>query len=630
MANETDVSKFEYEDFDSGKVFQYLYSIQDDYTRNMAVNRCAKRAGEVNFKNFKFLWSSFRKSQEQKAISAVRPDDNATNFQDQGIDLITAEWHADETGIWKYGTNNNIILACSHPIAPVKRKKSIDTKALKYTIAWHRGTNRTKDWDMVDIDAADMLSPTKIVERLAPLGVSVSGGDRAKALVDWLRDVADINYETIPETQSVSRMGWNELGFSPYVDGVDFDGAAAFGGMYDAIKPVGDYDAWLAEARDARTYSITAHIVLAASFAAPLIEILGTMSFFVHLWSVNSATGKTVGQMLGASVWANPAPGGAFFHTFRSTSVGVEMMAGFLHNLPMFIDELQLAKDHHGKVNFNVYELASGSGKLRSNRSLGLNYTPQWSTVFITSGETPITKETDGEGALNRVLEVECTSGNKVINDGLRTANVLRQNYGHAGKDYIQHLQEEGQQECAKELYKQFFAECVSNNTTDKQAMAAATILTADTLATEWIFKDGKALTITEVSEFLKSKERVSLMQRSYDILCDWVSSNRNKLRGIREEDRNECYGLMKGNTAYIIRSVFTRVCEENEIDQKGILSHLRSNGLLDVGKNGFAKAVRLGPDTVSKCVGLKLPKEKPAEEDSEFAESDENDEIPF
>ena len=42
-------------------------------------------------------------------------------------------------------------------------------------------------------------------------------------------------------------------------------------------------------------------------------------------------------------------------------------MAGFLHSLPLFMDELQLAKDRHGRVNFNVYELAAGSGKLRGN-----------------------------------------------------------------------------------------------------------------------------------------------------------------------------------------------------------------------------------------------------------------------
>ena len=123
---------------------------------------------------------------------------------------------------------------------------------------------------------------------------------------------------------------------------------------------------------------------------------------------MDSGTGKTVAQMLGASVWANPTAGGAYFQTFKSTSVGVELMAGFLHSLPLFLDELQLARDRHGRVNFNVYELAAGSGKLRGNKSLGLDYTPKWANCFITSGETPLVGETDGAGAVNRVVDIEC------------------------------------------------------------------------------------------------------------------------------------------------------------------------------------------------------------------------------
>lgn len=53
-----------------------------------------------------------------------------------------------------------------------------------------------------------------------------------------------------------------------------------------------------------------------------------------------------------------------------------------------------------------------------------------------------------------------------------------------------------------KELYEKNYEACLKNNTTEKQAMAAAIIVTADALATEWIFKDGRALTVEEISEF--------------------------------------------------------------------------------------------------------------------------------
>lgn len=163
-------------------------------------------------------------------------------------------------------------------------------------------------------------------------------------------------------------------------------------------------------------------------------------------------------------------------------------MAGFLHSLPLFLDELQLAKDRHGRINFNVYELAAGSGKLRGNKSLGLDYTPKWANCFITSGETPLVGETDGAGAVNRVVDIECRYGEAVIRDGHRTANVLKLNYGHAGKLFIARLCEEGEMDRVRELYEENYAACIQSDTTEKQAMAAALIITADQLATEWIF----------------------------------------------------------------------------------------------------------------------------------------------
>lgn len=624
----TDKQTFSYEDFDNGTVFRHITDIKDSYDRSMEENRMQKRASEVGFKNFKRLLAQYKQKKAESEMPVIELNSGSIDIDgatDYGS-FTTGEWHVDEAvGVWKYGNGANPIIACSHPIIPCKKKRSIDTGSLKYTLAWRRGGIDKKELNFTDIDAADMLSPTEIVKKLPPVGISVSGGERAKILVDYLRDMTDLNYNTMPEFRSVSRMGWNEEGFSPYVDGIDFDSSAAFAGAFKAIAQVGSYDKWLFEAKDARTYSTTAKIVLAASFAAPLIEKLGTLPFFVHLWSVESGTGKSVGQMLGASVWANPAPGGAFFPTFRSTSVGLEMMAGFLHSLPMFIDELQLAKDTHGNVKFNVYELASGSGKLRSNKSLGLNYTPTWANCFITSGETPITKETDGAGALNRVFEIECYADNKVINDGLRTANTLRENYGWAGKDYIEHLLEDGAIDRAKELYNEYYSQCMDNNTTEKQAMAASCILVADRLATDWIFQDGNNLTVKEISEFLKTRERVSLMERGYDILCDWVSINANKLRGIREEDRGECFGIVDGDTACIIRSVFNRVCAENEIDQKGILSHLRARNLIETSGKGYTKTKRIGQSQVANCIWLKLPKD-----DETMNEIDENGDLPF
>lgn len=609
---------FTYEDFDKGRVFEYLSSIEDPYEQAMEERRLAVVANEVNFKYFRRLFGKYQEKL-RKIQKPVFTEDRLSEFEAQPFELNTGEWTADESGVWRYGRGDgsNITYACSHPIMPIQRLRGVDTGLLKVKLLYSRGFGAKKTFNEVVVDARDIASATKIVDRLSAVGISVTSGERANNLVDYLRDMLDLNQDIIPEVKSVSRMGWNEEGFSPYASGIVFDSADTFRGTYNAIRQVGNYDAWKEEALDARSYSLTARIVLAASFAAVLVEPLGCLPFFVHLWGMESSTGKTVGQMLGASVWANPAVGQSYFQTFRGTTVGFEMMAGFLHSLPLFLDELQLAKDKHGNVVFNVYEIASGSGKLRSNKSLGLNYVPTWSNCFITSGETPIVGDTDGAGAINRVIEIECTANNKVIRDGHRTANALKANYGWAGREFVETFMQEGNKEKALDLYDDFFKRCTESDTTDKQAMAAAVILTADALATEWIFKDGRALTVDEIGQFLKAQSTVSLADRGYDIICDWVAVNANKMHGISEG--GECYGLVEENTAYIIRSVFNKVCKDNAIDPKALLSHLKSKGMIQTGQKGYTKTKYLGGGQSPNCVWLRLPAQEVNENELEL-----------
>ena len=84
-------------------------------------------------------------------------------------------------------------------------------------------------------------------------------------------------------------------------------------------------------------------ILLVAAFASVLVEPCSCLPFFVHVCG-GTETGKTVGLMLAASVWANPEMG-KYIHTFNSTAVAQELSAGFVNSLPLILDELQIIKD---------------------------------------------------------------------------------------------------------------------------------------------------------------------------------------------------------------------------------------------------------------------------------------------
>lgn len=609
---------FSLTDFKEGRVFEWLTGLRSGYQQAMEEQALADLAKEVGFKGFARCLREYRKQLRAVSLSVFR-DDGVSDFFDQPLELNTGEWTADESGIWRYAPGGGITYACTHPVIPVEKLVSIDTGMVKVKLWYRRSYSDRRPWSEIVVPMSRISKAADIVA-LADCGISVTSGERAQALVDFLRDTIDKNQDTIPEVKAVSRMGWNEEGFSPYVGGVVFDSAMEFRATYKDLRQAGTLEGWLLEALEARTYSLGGRIVLAASFASVLVEPTGCLPFFVHLWANGSGTGKSVALVLGGSVWGNPTIGGGYVKLFKGTSVGFEQMAGFLHSLPLFIDELQLAKNKfNGKTLFNVYELAAGAGKLRSNKQLGLDYTPKWDNCFVTTGESPLTEEADGAGALNRVIDICCT-GKKVFREGRRTANQLKKNYGHAGKLFIQKLCEDGELDRARALYEEIYTVCTQTDATEKQAMAAALIITADQLATEWIFHDDRALTIEELSGFLHSEAEVSLADRGYEYACGWVAANANQFADTVEH--GERYGVIDraANVAVINRLLWNRMCEQAGMSSKSLLSGLKEKGLLELGGKGYTKTKRLdGVPTA--CVWMRLPVEDGPVENTEDEE---------
>jgi len=405
------------------------------------------------------------------------------------------------------------------------------------------------------------------------------------------------------------------------VDGLIFDGDANFAAMFQTVHERGSFDKWKQMAAEVRAMSVTAKIVLAASFASPLLQPLGCLPFFVHLWGVDSGTGKTVALMVAASVWGDPSVG-SYVKTFDGTAVGMEKTAAFLNNLPLCLDELQLAKDAKGKTNFDVYRLAQGVGRTRGNRSGGVDRTPTWQNCILSTGESPLTGQASGAGAVNRVIDIECKANSVVITDGMRVSGAVKRNFGHAGKAFVEKLYAAGD-DVPQEIHNRYqvlFKTLAAQDTTEKQAMAAAAIVLGDELACRWIFGGTEQpVTMEQISEFLTSRAAVSAGERAYKYLCDWVSQNSNKLTG--KTDNGDVLGTLDGCRAYIIRSVFERVLQDAGYSMKATISWLKQAGLIETRAKNNTKARRIN-GVPTECFCLLLP-------DIE-EEIDETDELPL
>lgn len=569
------------EDFnDSSAPYVELYEIEDPFQRQQAINQMSDYAKTVGVKNFLTLYKMFERSvSKPKGYTIVN---NATNFADQPIELDSGGWTADEGGIYKTDNFGGRIYACTHPVLPVERLENIDTGEEKLRLAYRKGK---AGWRTLIADKRTLASASKVTE-LAGNGISVTS-DNAKQFIRYIFELESLNYDRLPMRRSIGRLGHIAgAGFSPYVDGLIFDGDASFKSLFDAVTSKGRYDGvedcWLFAAQWSRRMSITAKVILAASFASPLLDPLGVLPFFVHLWGVDSGTGKTVALMLAASVWGNPAIG-AYIKTFDSTAVGCEKTAAFLNHLPLCLDELQLSKDNRGRSNFDVYKLAEGVGRTRGNKAGGVDITPTWRCTILTTGESPLTGTTAGAGAVNRVIDIECASGEPAVpaGSGMWLSGLLKRHYGHAGRKFVEHLYgDEGALEEAKKLYEGFFATLTETDTTEKQAMAASAILTADTLACEWIFGgQEKPMTVDEMGRFLASKQAVSAGERGYDFLLSWVAMNKAKFQ--LNSDTAELWGELEYDCVYIVATKLRDVLENAGFSYNATLSWLDSEGLL-------------------------------------------------
>lgn len=584
--------------------FEFVYAFHNNkFLETRAVQLVSQVAQKCKIRNFKSMYDDYLRSIQQLHEEMV----HYTEFENQPFQLLCGDWQADNTGI--YGvTNLGMELACPHPVMPVQRLINIDTGAEKIKLAFQKGQR----WREIIVEKSVISSANKIVV-LSDQGLGVTS-ENSRLLVRYLSDVENMNYDIIPEAYSFSRLGYIEgEGFVPYVDKLVFDGDLNFRTLFKSVSQKGDKKVWKEEIKKVRAYSTPAKIVIAASLASVLVPVCNAQVFFIHLWSSTSGTGKTVALMCAASVWGDPELG-KYIQTFNSTQVGQERYAAFLNQLPLMIDELQLGN----REKFSVYQLSEGVGRTRGNKTGGVDRTATWSNSVITTGETPLIRQSDGAGAFNRTIDIECSASEKVIEDGHKTTQVIKNNYGFAGRDFVSILySSEGMQELVRNEFMAIYKQLCTNDTTEKQAMAAALILTADRFFCQWILGTKDYLSIDDISGYLATKREVSVGERGYNYICDWIATNQRRFETTQSAPENgEIYGKFGDDGyVYIIRSVFKKAVEAEGYSEKSLLSYFKENGLIATRGRNMTKGKRINR-TLVECIALKQPSDIYDEED--------------
>lgn len=601
------------------------FNTESEVEKTKLLNAFENRAKELKCsKQVNALISATKKDVAAKMKEKKKAANNVTDFKHPNQkEYDCGSWIADESGISILNDYGETVV-CYHPILPVKRLFNIETKTEKITLAYKRDNT----WKEITVDKDLIASSNKIV-KLASYGVSVTS-ENAKNLVRFLSDIENRNEKEIPLQNSTSKFGWHGELFIPFDKDVIFDDESKFKDLTYALKEVGSFDIWLDLARKIR--SNKAHnepqIYLAASFASVLVSRLDMLPFIVNLWG-STGKGKTVALMLAASVWADPGEG-KFITDSYATQNAFEIRLDILNHLPLMLDDLSKVKDKCDD-NFTdlVYLLCSGRGKDRSNVDLGLNKVKTWQNTILSNMERPLATETMRGGAINRILDFEMQEG-YIFENGNHVVGVLKDNYGHAGRKFLEYIKEIGDPAISnlrKDFEQKIKDEAKRQNSEkeEKQILPLSLLLTADKLATDIIFEDGIYLDLEWMVSQLKDVDEVSEGQRAYDSIIQAVQRNPNRFD---PAVLGEQWGFIKGEEINIIPAVVRDIAKNDNFSVKAFCSWAKKKKLIKTNNDRNQNVVKWGEKLV-RFYTIVLPEDK---EKSEFQDvgPEEEQELPF
>lgn len=305
---------------------------------------------------------------------------------------------------------------------------------------------RAGTWRTVCVPRRSIVDSRQLVAEMGPVGGPVDTNTASK-VVTWLRDFEAENEKRLPHATSVGRCGWHRVGeHTIFVLGAEMltrEGAspdvvvergADRARLWRGLHVSGEYEAHLEALRAAWAASPVCAAAICASLAAPLLKPLAAPLFAVHL-AGDSSRGKSSMLKIAASVYGAPQDE-EWVTSWNATSVGHEVRASLLSDLPLCVDEAGVvdARDRERAV----YMLINGVGRVRGAREGGLREGHSWRTVVLSTGERMLAEQDSATGAQVRVLQW-LVSGFGNLDaagvDGLRRA--CEEHHGQVGLEWL-------------------------------------------------------------------------------------------------------------------------------------------------------------------------------------------------
>ena len=401
------------------------------------------------------------------------------------------------------------------------------------------------------------------------------------------------------------------------MDGIEFDGDKAQVNTVRALGARGSFETWRDSCSKCRE-NLNVRLLMDASLGSVMTHLLKCLCFVVHLWGP-SGTGKTVAFVVAASIWGVPDE---LILSVDSTVNYCTSRAALMKNLPIFVDETQLARGDLMKL---IYAITEGKTRGRLDRASREKEQGSWENISFFNGEKPIVSDNAGAGAFNRVIEMEVDK--PLFNDYSHILEIVRENNGLAGRKFIEHIKKIDKGSLIsrhKELCRQLSE---MSKSTGKQAQALACIVLADQLAQECIFMDEAPLELEAVAELLRDEDEVSQAERAYKFVVNWIAENENFFN---ITFGNRLWGKVTDSHCLVNQNVLREAMEKNGYDFNAVKKEWAESGYLEKSRDGkySVNTSIAGLKTKARYVKVLFKHPKNFEEYEDVDIDDEN--IPF
>ena len=472
---------------------------------------------------------------------------------------------------------------CRTPIILTQRLKSLETGDEKIEVAFKRDGL----WQTAIYPRSTIFS-SRSITTLADLGCTVTS-ENAKRVVSFLGALEAENIDLIPKNDATSTFGWQPgKRFLPgHDDGLTLDIDPSQRGMAAAYCKNGTMERWVEHMAPHRG-RMKFRFILAAGFAAPLLRIVKQRIFFVYNWG-GSKGGKTAALKAALSAWGDPE---RLMVSFNAPQVGLERTAAFYCDLPLGIDERQLAGNNQGALEKIVYMIASGTGKIRGSKGGGLQTIHQWRTVALATGEEPLSTETTQTGVSTRVLEIY---GGPFDNEA--DAALMHQqsatDCGWAGPAFIEKILQMDERRIV-ELYEEMqnYVRTVSEGKNGSHIAGIAAVALADALIDTWFFGGEWAVSWASAKQMASDilvnqveSNATDVNENAVQFIVDWVLSNKAYFG---TNTVGTCLGFTSdsGNTAYIFPSTLNQALTKAGFSYRKTMKYMADKGLIGYSVN--------------------------------------------